>query len=341
MLCCVTVLKYIVRTVYQNGVRTVRTVYSTLFNFHSSQMKAASLFLLFLAFLDETRSYRLPPFRSVCLHKRRQIETTSQQQQQQQVVSASADIEEESELKLSAQDMTGYGLLCKFSGFGVVNMTCTMEFKSNNEVKYGGGIESLKPGQWRVIRYSDGRQEIEATLPLLPEHMYLLDLWDSSLLLRGELDMFNMRVSNGEMVTNKKRFCLIPYKETVGTFEADLFSPKDKLPVFDVPKVSDLSFLPPEGFNDPRDMKKYPQLFDPEFVEWWFAVEDSMARGQQPPMRPRAFFTPSRVSTTMDSQRSGSGDDSVGSLGKTELRGSDSKSLKGFPGGSKKGGFSK
>jgi hypothetical protein len=257
------------------------------------------------------------------------------------VVSASADIEEESEFKLSAQDMTGYGLLCKFSGFGVVNMTCTMEFKSNNEVKYGGGIESLKPGQWRVIRYNDGRQEVEATLPLLPEHMYLLDLWDSSLLLRGELDMFNMRVSNGEMVTNKKRFGLIPYKETVGTFEADLFSPKDKLPVFDVPKVSDLSFLPPEGFNDPRDMKKYPQLFDPEFVEWWFAVEDSMARGQQPPMRPRAFFTPSRVSTTMDSQRLNNGDDSVGSLGKTELRGSDSKSLKGFPGGSKKGGFSK
>lgn len=304
----------------------------------------ASLFLLLLACLEVTRSYRLSPFRSVCLHRRRQIETTQQQQQKQQhqVVSASVGIEEESEFKLSAQDMTGYCLLCRFSGFGVVNMTCTMEFLPNNEVKYGGGIESLKPGQWRVIRYSDGRQEVEATLPLLPEHMYLLDLWDPSLLLRGELDMFNMRVSNGEMVTNKKRFGLIPYKETVGTFEADLFSPKDKLPVFDVPRVSDMSFLPPEGFNDPRDMKKYPQLFDPEFVEWWFAVEDSMARGQQPPVRPKAFFTPSRVSTTVDSQRSdGGGDDSVGSLGKTELRGSDSKSLKGSSGGSRKSGFSK
>lgn len=159
----------------------------------------------------------------------------------------------------SAKDLTGYGMICTFTGLGVENMTCIIEFKKNSEVYFSGGIESLKPGTWRVIKYNDGLEEVEVIHPILPEHMFFLDLWENTILWRGKLDLMNKKIINGEIIANKKRFGFIPYKDTVATFEANLYLPKEKLPVFNIPRFSDQSFFPPADFNDPRDMKKYPR----------------------------------------------------------------------------------
>ena len=89
--------------------------------------------------------------------------------------------------------------------------------------------------------------------------MFFLDLWENTIIWRGKLDLNNNKILNGEIIANKKRFGFIPYKDTVATFEATLYSPKEKLPTFNIPRFSDQSFFPPSDFNDPRDMKKYPR----------------------------------------------------------------------------------
>jgi len=52
-------------------------------------------------------------------------------------------------------------------------------------------------------------------------------------------------------------------------------------------------------------MKRYPELFDPEFVEWWFSVEDALARGDTPPPRPKAFFSPKKAPVEPNSAADG------------------------------------
>lgn len=32
-------------------------------------------------------------------------------------------------------------------------------------------------------------------------------------------------------------------------------------------------------------MKRYPEIFDPEYVDWWFAVEEALGKGETPPPR--------------------------------------------------------
>lgn len=72
--------------------------------------------------------------------------------------------------------------------------------------------------------------------------MLFFDLWEPSLLWRGRLDIANNKVVEGEVTTNKKRFGLFPYTETLATFEAELLAPGQKLPTVVLPNFSDLRF---------------------------------------------------------------------------------------------------
>jgi hypothetical protein len=179
----------------------------------------------------------------------------------------------------SARDMTGHSLMATFTGFGIKDMPCGMEFKDNFKVIYSRGVESSNPGFWRVIKFEDGREQIEATCPVLPEWMYFFDIWEGSVLWRGELDYENGRVVNGQVLTNKKKFGLFPYQETLATFEGELYTPGDSLPPMVLPSMTDQKFVPPVDFISPLDMERYPAIFDSEYRRWWFSVEDALAAG--------------------------------------------------------------
>jgi hypothetical protein len=70
---------------------------------------------------------------------------------------------------------------------------------------------------------------------------------------------------------------------------------------------------PPDDFLSPNDMKRYPEIFAPEFVDWWFSVEDALARGETPPSRPKAFFVPN-ANESSDEARGISSEDMGGKL---------------------------
>jgi hypothetical protein len=72
--------------------------------------------------------------------------------------------------------------------------------------------------------------------------MLFFDLWEPSILWRGRLDVENSKIVDGEVITNKKRFGLFPYTETLATFEAELLIPGKKLPDVSLPEFSDLRF---------------------------------------------------------------------------------------------------
>ena len=130
-----------------------------------------------------------------------------------------------------------------FTGFDVENMNFGLELKStNNEAIFSRGIESSAPGFWRVTN-QDGKEVVEVTHPVLPEYMYFFDLWEKTLLWRGQLDMKNERIVNGQVIANKRRFGLFPYTETLATFEAELLAPGKKLPDVVLPNFADMNFL--------------------------------------------------------------------------------------------------
>ena len=54
--------------------------------------------------------------------------------------------------------------------------------------------------------------------------------------------MASKKIVDGEVITNKKRFGLFPYTETLATFEAELLIPGQKLPTVVLPKFGDLRF---------------------------------------------------------------------------------------------------
>lgn len=54
--------------------------------------------------------------------------------------------------------------------------------------------------------------------------------------------MASDKIVDGEVITNKKRFGLFPYTETLATFEAQLLMPGQKLPTVVLPKFGDLRF---------------------------------------------------------------------------------------------------
>ena len=143
----------------------------------------------------------------------------------------------------AVRDLAGYSMWVTFTGFDVENMNFGLELKStNSEAIFSRGIESSAPGFWRVVK-QDGKENVEVTHPVLPEYMYFFDLWEKNLLWRGELDMNNARIVNGQVLANKKRFGLFPYTETVATFEADLLEPGNKLPDVVLPNFADMNFL--------------------------------------------------------------------------------------------------
>lgn len=127
-----------------------------------------------------------------------------------------------------------------------------------------------------MVKYDEGRETVEITQPVLAEYMLFFDLWEPSILWRGRIDPFTNKIVDGEVITNKKRFGLFPYTETLATFTADLLMPGVKLPNVNLPNFADLKFLPPDDFDSPFDMKRYPQYFDPEFVDYFFATEVCM-----------------------------------------------------------------
>ena len=198
-----------------------------------------------------------------------------------------------STLPEGATDLTGYKLWVTFTGFNVENMNCAIELKPNFQTDFNRGILSESPGFWRVVGYDDGKQEmVEAIQNVGAEYMFFFDLDEPTLLWRGIIDMENKKILDGVVVANKKRFGLFPYTETMAQFTANLLEPNEALPDVKLPKWDDQKFVPPADFLDPNDMKRYPEIFDPDFVKWWFDNEDSLAKGRGPIERPKAFWVP-------------------------------------------------
>ena len=172
-------------------------------------------------------------------------------------------------------------------------MNCAIEFKPNFETDFSRGVSSESPGFWRVIGYNEGKKEmVEAIQNVGAEYMFFFDLDEPTLLWRGTIDNTNKKVVDGVVIANKKRFGIFPYTETMAEFTADLLEPNEPLPDVNLPKWRDQKFVPPVDFLDPNDMKRYPDIFDPEFVEWWFDNEDSIAKGKGSIERPKAFWVP-------------------------------------------------
>jgi len=197
-----------------------------------------------------------------------------------------------SEREQTARDLTSHSLWVEFDGLGVERWNAALELQSKFAVRFSRGLTSNKPGYWRVVKYEDGREQVEATHPVPPEYMFFFDLQDKQLLWRGDLDMTTRRVTNGVCIANKKRFGVLPYTETVATWTADVLLPGEALPEVSMPKLSQQRFSPPPDFLSPLDMDRYPTLFSDQYKRYFFAVEDALSKGQAPPLRPRPFFVP-------------------------------------------------
>eukprot|EP01041_Mallomonas_annulata_P007270 gene7270-14819_t len=204
-------------------------------------------------------------------------------------------------------DLTGYKLWCTFTGFGVDNMNNALELKAKSQVEYSRGITASAPGNWRVVKV-EGKDVFEATHPVQPEHMFFFDIWEPTILWRGTVDMQAMKIINGEVITNKRRFGIIPYTETLATFTANILRPDESLPAFKIPRLEEQQFVAPVDFESPYDMKRYPEIFDPEFVDWWFDCEEALAKGEAPPPRPKTVFTPLKGASSDDSSSGDEGD---------------------------------
>ena len=221
-----------------------------------------------------------------CIHPQSRIASGSRLHSSTKQIANAAD------LPKGATDLTGYTMDVTFTGFNAYNMTCAIGLKEKFQVEFSRGLLSPKPGFWRVIGYDGGAEMIEATQPVSAEYMFFFDIWEPTILWRGTIDKANMKVKDGIVITNKKRFGVIPYTETLATFSANLLPPGFVLPELKTAKFSDQVFVPPIDFDDPNDMKNFPELFDPEFVSWWFSVEDALARGERPPERTKKSFLP-------------------------------------------------
>jgi hypothetical protein len=142
-----------------------------------------------------------------------------------------------------ARDLTGQSLWVTFTGFGVENMNFGIELKPAFEAAFSRGLESASPGVWRVVKYEDGRETVEVTQPVLPEYMFFFDIWEKQILWRGQIDPSGTKVFDGVVQTNKKRFGIFPYTETLATFTANILERGEKLPDVELPKFRDLSFV--------------------------------------------------------------------------------------------------
>lgn len=191
----------------------------------------------------------------------------------------------------TAVDLTNYSMWITFEGFSVKQMDFGLELLKDFKSKFTRGLSARELGYWRTIKMTDGGDLFETTHPILPEMMYFFDILETNILWRGKLDMVNMKIYDGEVITNKKRLGIFPYTEILATFTGKIYNPNEKLPV-EVPKETTLYFAPPVDFETPYDMKRYPEIFDPEFVDWWFANENALSNGKDPVPRPKNSFFP-------------------------------------------------
>ena len=222
-------------------------------------------------------------------------------------------------------DLTGYTAFILFDGFDVKNMTALLSFNNNKQTTFSGGIDQYEPGFWRTSKREDGTEIVEATHNVLPEYMFFFDT-EKSILWKGTLDMKSKRIVNGQVITNKKRFGLFPYEQELAKFEGTLIEPGMPIPIIEIPDLSQVPLLPPDDFLTPFDMKLYPEIFDPEYVDWFFASEEALALGQTPPPRPKAFWAPKALNKLNDAQREAIEKEII-SKGKTELRSGGNKEL--------------
>ena len=212
-------------------------------------------------------------------------------------------------------DLIGKTLYCNLVGFGVELLNPCIKLNDKSSAVFFNGMESLKPGFWRVIEDKNSNiATIEITHPVKPEYLLFFDIWETSILWKGEIDLKNMdlnnlKLTNGKVLTNKKRFGIIPYVDTLGTFDAKIYNNDEEVPKAILPKFSKQNFLAPEDFDSPYDMKRYPQYFDPEYVEYFFAVEEALAKNEQPPLRPKPFFVPTATATDDESSTASSNSD--------------------------------
>jgi hypothetical protein len=192
------------------------------------------------------------------------------------------------------KDLTGHKLWVTFTGFDVVNMNFGISFEKGFSSVFSRGLQAREPGLWRVVNSDDGKVIIEITQPLLPDYLYFFNIWESSILWRGELDIATNSVNNGKVVTNKKRFGLFTYQDILATWSAVLLVPDQKFPDVNVPKLVDQTFAMPQDFDKPRDMERYPEIFAEDYVSWMCDVEDATIQGYPVPNRPQNYFVPEK-----------------------------------------------
>ena len=117
----------------------------------------------------------------------------------------------------TATDLTNHKLWCTVDGFNAVGVNCALVLEEGFKVKFTKGISAYSDGFWRVIKMTDGSEVIEATHPIIPEYMLLFDIWEPNILWRGQLNKETMTVSEGQVITNKKRLGIFPYTEVIAT----------------------------------------------------------------------------------------------------------------------------
>ena len=140
--------------------------------------------------------------------------------------------------------------------------------------------------------------------------------------------MKSKRIINGQVTTNKKRFGLFAYEQELAKFEANLIEPGENVPIIDIPTLSEVPILPPDDFLTPFDMKLHPEIFDPEYVDWFFETEEKLALSQTPPPRPRPFWVPRSDKLDAAAKEKVENENSS-SKGKKELRQKEDKGGKG------------
>jgi hypothetical protein len=76
----------------------------------------------------------------------------------------------------------------------------------------------------------------------------------------------------------------------------------EDVPAMKLPQFSEQRFDPPDDFDSPYDMERYPELFNPKFVKWFFESEAALGEGKEAPRRPQAFWVPEKGSGVDDEE---------------------------------------
>lgn len=197
------------------------------------------------------------------------------------------------------KQLVGSRLLVTFDGLGTENMTCLIDLGDNGESLFSGGVESFEKGFWRLVVPSSTSElpTLEIIHMITPEYMFFFDTAESKMLWSGKVDMVNRQVISGEVSAKKLRFNIFPYDDIVATFNTTIHLKGEPKPGIEIPEFYIGDFAAPPDFEDPGDIDKFPYLFAPDFVDWWYSVEDAMSRGETPPPRPKNYFVPQKRGT--------------------------------------------